>query len=149
MALNRFEIQGNLTKDVEVRKGPKSNFCFINIAQNQKEGFPTLFFSLIAYGNVADMISKNFSKGDEMLALGRLNVYTDKENKSSTQLVVSEIVFTRGNKKQEYKKEEQQEQQDFSIPQEEKGFEFEEKETSQVDTGITEFGLATEEDLPF
>lgn len=83
--INLSIISGNLTKDVEIKSykkkdGNPDKYVKIDIACNQ--GDATSFIPCVAYGSIAEYISKYYRKGDELCASGRISYqsYTDKNN---------------------------------------------------------------------
>ena len=97
--MNKFVGSGNLTKAVEIRytqQGlPIANFT-LAIKREMKED-ETDFLSCVAYGNLADLISKYLDKGSRVLIEGRIQTgsYENKDGKKvyTTNIVVDKVEF--------------------------------------------------------
>lgn len=108
MSVNKWIGLGNLTKTPELKYTPSGQaVCSFSIACNEhykdKQGNQqekTEFVNLVAWGNLAEVISKFFDKGKEIYVEGKLQTrhYDDKEGnrKYVTEVVVKEFSFTSG-----------------------------------------------------
>ena len=79
--INRIQITGRITKDIELKYTPKGTstvqFSIAN-DRNYKDQdgswlTETLFVNIQAWGAIAEMLSKNARKGSPVLIEGRLN----------------------------------------------------------------------------
>ena len=102
-------VQGRLVKDPELRT-TNSGVSVINftIAWNKKlndENERSLYIDCEAWRGTADLISKYFKKGNEIVVEGELytNTYQNEngENRHQIRLLVDQVHFTFGNSKQE------------------------------------------------
>ena len=105
--INSTILQGRLTKDVEMRT-TQNGVSVINftIAWNRKindDNEKVLYMDCEAWRGTADLISKHFKKGNEIIVEGELytNTYqTDSgENRHNIRLNVNQVYFTYGNNK--------------------------------------------------
>lgn len=87
--MNKVEIIGRLTKDVELRKTAKGTAVVqLDIAvkrnfKNSHNEYDTDFFNIDAYGNNAEFISKYCHKGDMIGIVARLqNANYEKDGKT-------------------------------------------------------------------
>lgn len=98
--MNKFILQGRLTKEPETKYTQNSNklVCAVSIAVDRKFGEKkTDFFNLIAWEKTGEFISKYFAKGQQILVSGRIenSIWTDESNKNhySTNFIVEEAYF--------------------------------------------------------
>lgn len=97
--MNKLELIGRLTKDVEVKESKKgTKYANFTLAvQRKAENDKTDFIECIAFGNIAEVISKYVEKGNRILVEGTLNidVYEDKEGKKQKQVkcIVDDFYF--------------------------------------------------------
>lgn len=105
--INSTILQGRLTKDVEVRT-PTNGVSVINftVAWNRKindDNEKVLYMDCEAWRGTADLISKYFKKGNEIIVEGELytNTYQTEsgENRHNIRLNVNQVHFTYGNNK--------------------------------------------------
>lgn len=118
--MNKIELLGRLTKDVDVRYTASTNAMVVtfSVAVNRRfakqgEERQTDFFNIVAYGKTAEFISKYFSKGQSIAIIGRIqNNNYEKDGKKiyHDQIIAEEIYFAGGNKtdKEEIQQEETQ-----------------------------------------
>lgn len=81
MDINQYCVEGNLTRDPELRFGEGSGtpWCTFTVARDTsvkeagewKEG-PTEWFDCKAFGSLAENIAESLAKGDRVLVVGRL-----------------------------------------------------------------------------
>lgn len=102
--MNVVILKGNLTKDPEIRQAGQeivANFCVAVKRRFSKEDRSD-FINCIAWGKLADFISKYFTKGQEILVSGEIQTrtYDDKNGKKQyvTEVLVTNAEFC-GSKK--------------------------------------------------
>ena len=105
MSLNRIDIMGRLTKDVELRytqQGtPVASFT-LAVDRDFSKG-ETDFINVVAWRNTAEFASKYFSKGRMAVVAGRLQMrdWTDKDgNKRTSAEVVADHIYFGDSKKE-------------------------------------------------
>lgn len=98
--VNRTILQGRLCADPELRRTQNGTaVCSFRVAWSEtvKERETKLFLSCIAWQNTAEMVSKYFQKGKEIVVEGRLSTreYTDRDgvNRTVTELTVDRVHF--------------------------------------------------------
>lgn len=102
--MNKIEILGRLTKDVDVRYTQTSNtmVASFSIAVNRRfikqgEERQADFFNVVAYGKTAEFISKYFKKGQQVVVIGRLQNrnWTDEQGQKHyiTEIIAEEVYF--------------------------------------------------------
>ena len=101
--LNHIDLQGRLTRDVELRRLPSGkSVASVSIACERdfspKDGGEreTDFIDIVAFGNTADFFGKYFTKGSMTFISGRLQIrtWTDKDgNKRRSAEVVADSVY--------------------------------------------------------
>lgn len=111
--MNKVEILGRMTKDVETRTTPNGKIiASFGVAVNRRftkqgEERQADFFNLIAFGQTGEFIQKYFHKGQPIALVGRLqnNNYEDKEGKKhyTNEIIVEEVYFAGGESKKETK----------------------------------------------
>lgn len=97
--MNKLEISGRLTKDVEIRKSQKNVSCgSFALAVNEYAGlvdgkpqYDTSFFNCSIFGNKCDSFAKHYSKGDYVVLVGRIK-QRKYENKQGVSVSVIEII---------------------------------------------------------
>lgn len=109
--MNKIELLGRLTKDVDVRYTASTNAMVVtfSIAVNRRfakqgEERQTDFFNIVAYGKTAEFISKYFSKGQGIAIVGRIqNNNYEKDGKTiyHNQIIAEEVFFAGDSKKKE------------------------------------------------
>lgn len=108
MAINNITLQGNITKDLELRGtngGSVLNFTvasqrdFVDKQTGKRESD---FINCVAFNKTAEIIAEHFAKGSEILVQGRMQSgsYENKEGQRvyTTDLIVNNFSFTRGSK---------------------------------------------------
>lgn len=111
MAINNIVLQGNITKDLELRTAGTTsvlNFTvasqrdFVDKQTGQRESD---FINCVAFGKTAEIIAQYFSKGSEIIVTGRMQSGSyekqDGQRVYTTDLRVDGFSFTRGSNKQE------------------------------------------------
>ena len=96
--LNRINLMGRLTKDVELRHTNSGTaVASFTIACDRDFGDKeTDFFEIVCWKGTAEFVSKHFSKGKLIAVSGRLQIrkWTDKDgNKRSTAEVVADNCY--------------------------------------------------------
>ena len=109
MSLNRIVIMGRICKDVDMRATPNgTTVSRITVAVDrdfQADGTEkqTDFIEVVAFKHTASFIERNFSKGQMIAVVGRLqsNKWTDKDGKNRVSWeVIADSVYFGGDKKQ-------------------------------------------------
>lgn len=95
--MNKAFLKGRLTRDPEVRYTQNNTLvATFTIAVNRKEKDKADFINCIAWGKTGEFVSKYFKKGQEILAVGRIQVRDyDKDGKKVyvTEVIVEEVEF--------------------------------------------------------
>lgn len=98
--VNRTILQGRLCADPELRRTQNGTaVCSFRVAWSEtvKERETKLFLSCIAWQNTAEMVSKYFQKGKEIVVEGKLSnrEYIDRDgvNRTVTELTVDRAHF--------------------------------------------------------
>ena len=107
--MNKVEIIGRLTKDVEVRytqtnNTPVSNFTLAVNRRFKKDGEPDAdFINVVAWGKTAEFTSKYFKKGLQVYVVGRIQTRKWEENgqnRYATEVVAEEVGFADSKKEE-------------------------------------------------
>jgi single-strand DNA-binding protein len=102
--MNKAFLKGRLTKDPEVRYTQNNTLvATFTIAVNRREKDKADFINCVAWGKTGEFVSKYFKKGQEILAVGRIQVRDyDKDGHKVyvTEVIVEEVEFC-GNKQSE------------------------------------------------
>ena len=109
--MNKVEITGRITKDIEV-KGEETKVARFNVAvdrkltkeQRGKEGVQTAdFVPVVAFGKTAEFLEKYFKKGSAVEITGRIQTgsYTNKDGVKvyTTDVVAEDVGFGVGSTK--------------------------------------------------
>lgn len=97
--MNKVILLGNVCKDPELKYTQTNNkpVCTFSVAVNREFGEGTDFFTIQAWNNTAEFISKYFKKGSRIALVGRLQnrTWTDNEGKNHnvTEIVVESVDF--------------------------------------------------------
>lgn len=100
--MNKVELIGRITRDLEVRTGGSTSILNFNVAVQRKfkdkDGKYTAdFINCVAFGKQAEFIAKYFKKGSQIAIVGRINTgsYTNKDGKTvyTTDVAVEEADF--------------------------------------------------------
>lgn len=105
--LNHITIQGRLTKDVELRLTPNgvsvATFCLAVDRDYDRQ--QTDFVNVVAWRQTAEFVDKYFSKGQMMVADGRLQIrdWTDKhgDRRTVAEVVAEHVYFCGDTRKSE------------------------------------------------
>jgi len=106
MAFNKVILIGNLCSDPELKQTQGgTSVCSFNVAINRYSKEPDAkkvdFFTVVAWAQKAEFVSRYFKKGQAIVIVGRLEnrEWTDKNGNKriSTEIIAEEISFA-GNK---------------------------------------------------
>lgn len=109
--MNKVELMGRLVKDIELKKGKNDNiYGTFTLAVGRKESKDvTDFIDCVAFGKLAETISKYTEKGNRLIVTGSLHfdTYTDKEgkNRNIVSIIVNDFYFVDFKTKKEEKTE--------------------------------------------
>ena len=108
--LNKIIIQGRIAKIGEVSLTPnqKSVLTFTVACDRDYDRENTDFIPVVAWGKTAEFVERNFTKGQEILVTGRLQIreWTDKEkNRHTVAEINADTINFCGSKKKEDKPE--------------------------------------------
>jgi single-strand DNA-binding protein len=104
-SLNRVQLIGNLTRDVELRYTPQGTaVCSFGIATNRTWTTDTGekkdeadFHKIVAWNKLAELCSQFLSKGKKVYVEGRLSTRSwnaqDGTQKSSTEVIISDMIL--------------------------------------------------------
>lgn len=89
--MNKVELLGRVTQNIELNyKNDKAySKFFIAINSNKKD---TIFIPCVAYGKIAENISKYVEKGNRIFVAGTLNI-TNKNKKMYSNVILNKIEF--------------------------------------------------------
>lgn len=101
MSINKVIIMGNISTELELKQTQSGvSVCPFNVAVNRysRDGESKAdFFAVTAWRERAEFVSRNFSKGQAIAVVGRLEnrEWTDKQNNKriSTEIIAEEISF--------------------------------------------------------
>jgi single-strand DNA-binding protein len=104
MSINKVIILGNISSSIELKQTQSGlSVCSFNVAVNRfaKEGEKKAdFFPVAAWREKAEFVSRNFTKGQAIAVVGRLEnrEWTDKQNNNriTTEIIADEISFAGG-----------------------------------------------------
>ena len=105
MAFNKVIIMGNISNEVELKQTQSgTSVCSFNVAVGRYSKDPreakTDFFTVVAWQQRAEFVSKYFKKGQTILVSGRLEnrEWKDKQGNKriSTEIIAEEISFAGG-----------------------------------------------------
>jgi single-strand DNA-binding protein len=105
MSINKVIILGNISTDIELKQTQSGlSVCSFNVAVNRfskdTNEKKADFFPVVAWREKAEFVSRNFSKGQAIAVVGRLEnrEWTDKQNNKriSTEIIADEISFAGG-----------------------------------------------------
>nr|DAV68420.1 MAG TPA: Single strand binding protein [Caudoviricetes sp.] len=110
--MNKVELIGRLTKDVDVRYTQTTNTLVANftlavnrIFTKQGEEKQADFINIIAWGKTGEFCSKYFSKGQQVAVVGRIqtrNWDDEQGQKHYVTEVIAEEVYFAGDKKNSF-----------------------------------------------
>jgi single-strand DNA-binding protein len=97
--MNRVELMGRLSKDPEIRVGKDKCTCAtFSIAEKNVFNDSVDFFSIVAFGRVAELCEKYLHKGLQIIVCGRLQNKQWKNKEGHTMygmdIIISELFFT-------------------------------------------------------
>lgn len=105
MSINKVIILGNISTEIELKQTQSGlSVCSFNVAVNRfskdTNEKKADFFPVVAWREKAEFVSRNFSKGQAIAVVGRLEnrEWTDKQNNKriSTEIIADEISFAGG-----------------------------------------------------
>ena len=100
--MNKVELIGRITRDLEVRTGDSTSILNFNVAVQRdfkdKDGkYGADFINCVAFGKQAEFVSNYFKKGSQIALVGRIQTgnYTNKEKKTiyTTDVVIEKAEF--------------------------------------------------------
>ena len=106
MAFNKVIVIGNISTEVELKQtNSGKSVCSFNVAVNRNrtasEEQKADFFSVVAWSQKAEFVSKYFSKGKPILVCGRLEnrEWQDKNGNKriTTEIIADEVSFVGSN----------------------------------------------------
>jgi len=107
--MNKVELSGNLTRDIELKKLPNdTSTCSFTIAcrrnfRNKDGEYDADFINCVAFGPQADFIAKYFTKGQGIIVCGEIRTRTWDDTQGTrhwvTEIKVDEVEFN-GSKKE-------------------------------------------------
>ena len=109
MAINKVFIKGNISSEVELKQTQSgTSVCSFNVAVNRFTKDPNEakadFFTVVAWQQKAEFVSRFFKKGSGIVIVGRLENrdWTDKNGNKriSTEIIAEDIDFV-GDKSQQ------------------------------------------------
>ena len=103
--MNKVILLGNMTKDPELKyTSTNKPVVTFSLAINREFGEGTDFFTLQAWSNTAEFISKYFRKGSRLAIVGRLQnrTWQDNEGKNHnvTEIIVESVDFAEKKEKE-------------------------------------------------
>lgn len=102
--MNKIELMGRLTKDVEIKqtKTKKEVGAFTLAVPRKMDKENVDFIDCVVFGKLVEVLSKYTSKGSRIIVCGSLQIqnYQDKDgnNKKSTVVIVDDFYFTENKK---------------------------------------------------
>ena len=106
MSLNKVLIKGNISSEVELKQTQSgTSVCSFNVAVNRftkdsTEPKKADFFTVVAWSQKAEFVSRYFKKGSGIAIIGRLEnrEWTDKQGNKriSTEIIAEDIDFCGG-----------------------------------------------------
>lgn len=105
--MNKVELMGRLTRDIEIRYTNATNTMVGNFTlavRRQKKQEETDFINCIAYGKIAEIMSKYCKKGDQVAIVGRIQtrswINNQGKNQYATEIITDEFYFVENKKKE-------------------------------------------------
>lgn len=151
MAINNIVLQGNITKDLELRTAGTTSVLNFTVASQrdfvdkQTGKRESDFINCVAFNKTAEIIAQYFAKGSEILVQGRMQSGSyekqDGQRVYTTDLIVNSFSFTRNGSNNQATNNNQQETQQT-------GF-FGQGTTPSNDFGNGQTIDISDSDLPF
>lgn len=95
--MNKIELMGRLTKDVEIKKSKAGNDWAVFTLAVARDKETTDFIDCLGFGKMAETLVKYVEKGNRIIVCGSLqiNSYTNKEgqNVAKPQVIVNDFYF--------------------------------------------------------
>lgn len=137
--MNKVILMGRLTKDPEVRYTQTNNtlVASFTLAVNRRftkqgEERQADFINVVAWSKIGEFCSKYFKKGQQVAIIGRIQTrsWDDEQGQKHyiTEIIAEEAYFADSKK-------------DGSTQEDVLG--------SSIDNGLSDFGISSEDDLPF
>lgn len=105
--MNKVELMGRLTRDIEIRYTNATNTMVGNFTlavRRQRKQEETDFINCIAYGKIAEIMSKYCKKGDQVAIVGRIQtrswINNQGKNQYATEIITDEFYFVENKKKE-------------------------------------------------
>ena len=95
--INKVIIKGNISNEIELKQTQSgTSVCSFNVAVNRYSKDPTEakkvdFFTVVAWGQKGEFVSKYFSKGKGIIVVGRLE-NRERQDKQGNKRVSTEII---------------------------------------------------------
>lgn len=102
MSVNKVILKGRIGKDLETITGGVK-FSVATDEGYTKDGNKvekTAWHNIVAFGKLAEILQKYFSKGSEIFIVGKLE-YTEKDGKYYTSIIANEFDFVGSAKKED------------------------------------------------
>ena len=127
-SLNRVQLIGNLTRDPELRYTPNGTaVCSFGVATNRswttesgEKREEAEFHRIVAWNKLAEICSQFLVKGRKVYLEGRLSTRTwnaqDGTQKSTTEIIVSDMILLDSRRTEEEKIDEEPESQSLEKP---------------------------------
>ena len=130
--MNKVILMGRLTKDPEVRYTQTNNTLVASFTLSvnrrfvkQNEERQADFINVVAWSKIGEFCSKYFKKGQQVGIIGRIQnrTWDDDQGKKHymTEIIAEEAYFADGKK----------------------------ENSTQVDNDLSDFGISSDDDLPF
>ena len=137
--MNKVILMGRLTKDTEVRYTQTNNtlVASFTLAVNRRfakqgEERQADFINVVAWSKIGEFCSKYFKKGQQVAIIGRIQTrsWDDEQGQKHyiTEIIAEEAYFADSKK-------------DGNTQEDVLG--------SSIDNGLSDFGISSEDDLPF
>lgn len=97
--MNKVELMGRMTKDIELKKGKNDNtYGVFTLAVTRRENKEiTDFIDCVAFGKLAEIIKEYTEKGNRLIVTGALHFdkYDAKDGlqKTATSIIVDDFYF--------------------------------------------------------
>ena len=95
--MNKIELMGRLTKDVEIKKSKNGNDWAVFTLAVSRDKDTTDFIDCLGFGKMAETLTKYVEKGNRIIVCGSLQInnYENKEGQklSKPQVIVNDFYF--------------------------------------------------------
>lgn len=118
-SLNKVQLIGNVTKDVELRQTEKgTHVCSFSLATNRnwktddgQDHEETEFHQIVAWNKLAELCSQFLFKGKKVYVCGRLQTRKwkdqNEQDRQTTEVIIEDMILLDGKKKDENQAEEE------------------------------------------